>query len=241
VIIARPFSPSVQVFVSLFLALLFLVPVASAQTCNGPGHERWTVKTSLPANTDLSKSKTVALPDLLALPPAPGVKDKDARFEESRIPAFDNSLNVKEGDLLTTTGWLYLVATEQNDCDYHIQISPVSRTTTNKPTASDDCLIVEAPRPDFVNDPGLKQALTTLRSNISTKLVRGKEPANGGSVMIHPVCVRVTGQLFYDDAHLKNNGEVEIRGKRGMSSHTLWELHPITSFAIVPVSNCPAQ
>jgi hypothetical protein len=228
------------VLASLLATYLWLAPAASPQTCSGPGHERWPIKTSLPAAADLTNTKRVALNDLLSLAPAPGVKHNDARYADARIPAFGNSLNVKEGDLLTTTGWLYLVATEDNDCDYHIQISPVSQTTTKKPTASDDCLIVEAPKPDFVDNADLKQALITLRSYISTKLLRGKEPANRGSVMIHAVCVRVAGQLFYDDAHVKTNGEPELRGRRGMQSHTLWELHPINSFVIAPASSCPA-
>jgi hypothetical protein len=54
--------------------------------------------------------------------------------------------------------------------------------------------------------------------------------------MENAVCVSVTGQLFYDDAHLQG----ELRGKKGMSSHTLWELHPITAFTIAPKSACPA-
>lgn len=238
--VGRRLALLIPVFASLLLVLLSFAPPASPQSCNGPGHERWPIKTSIPAKVDLSKSKEVALADLLALPQAPGVKHNDSRFANDRIPAFDNSLNVKEGDLLTTTGWLFLVATEKDDCDYHIQISPVSRTTTNKPAASDDCLIVEAPKPDFVDNADLQDAVTTVRSYISTKLLRGKEPANAGSVMIHPVCVKVTGQLFYDDAHVGSSGP-ELRGKRDMVSHTLWELHPITSFTIVPAASCPAS
>jgi hypothetical protein len=56
--------------------------------------------------------------------------------------------------------------------------------------------------------------------------------------MIHGVCVQATGQLFYDDAHVGSDGAVEPRGKRGMDFHTLWELHPLTKFRIVPASNC---
>ena len=55
--------------------------------------------------------------------------------------------------------------------------------------------------------------------------------------MIHAVCVQVTGALFYDDAHVGKNAP-ELRGKRGMSSKSLWELHPLTSFQIVPPANC---
>jgi hypothetical protein len=224
-------------FVGLLLSTVFATPRISAQTCSGPGTERWPVKVSVPVGADLSSPKTVGLNALLALEDPTGVKHNDARFQDARIPAFSNSLSVNEGDILQTTGWLYLVATEP-DCDYHIQISNQPRTTTDKPTPEDDCVVVEAPKPDFVENADLKQAVSTLRDFIKTKILKGKEPSNTGSVMIHAVCVRVTGQLFYDDAHLGKNGTKELRGKKGMHSHTLWELHPITDFQIVQSTSC---
>ena len=224
-----------------FVALLFSITLptypTSAQTCSGPGTERWPVKVSVIAGADLSNPKTVGLNALLALEDPTGVTHNDPRFQDARIPSFSNSLSVNEGDILQTTGWLYLVATE-SDCDYHIQISNQPRTTSDKPTPQDDCVVVEAPKPDFVENSDLKQALSTLRDYIKTKILRGNEPSNTGSVMIHPVCVRVTGQLFYDDAHLGKDGTKELRGKKGMHSYTLWELHPITGFQIVPSTAC---
>ena len=221
----------------LLVAASCLAPTIAAQTCTGPGTERWPIKTSVPDGTDLAQAKPVGLKDLLSLTQPNDVKHNDPRFQDARIPNFSNSLNVKEGDLLTTTGWLYLVATE-TDCDYHIQISNQPRTTTDKPTPDDDCVVVEAPKPDFVSNIDLQQRVTTARTYIGTKIMHGAEPSNTGSVMIHAVCVQVTGQLFYDDSHVGKNGQVEIRGKKGMHSHTLWELHPITDFNIVPAPNC---
>jgi hypothetical protein len=225
--------------VLLFALILSAAPPARAQTCNGPGSERWAIKVSLPPSPNVSSPKTVSLTDLLSLADPPGITHNDPRYEKARIPAFSNSLNVKEGEILQTTGWLYLVATE-TDCDYHIQISTKPRTTTDKPTADDDCLIIEAPKPDFIDDADLKQRSATIRDYIKTKMLQDKEPSNRGSVMIHPVCVRVSGQLFYDDAHVKDNGQKELRGKKGMLSHTIWELHPLTDFTIVPSSSCPS-
>jgi len=180
--------------VGLLLCCALAAPQASAQTCHGPGTERWPIKVSVAAGADVSNPKTVNLDALLALEDVPGVRNNDSRFQATRIPAFTNSLNAKEGDILQTTGWLYLA--------------------------------------------DLKQTLSTLRDFIKTKILKGNEPSNTGSVMVHPVCVRVAGQLFYDDAHLKKNGESELRGKKGMSSKTLWELHPITNFQIVQSTAC---
>jgi len=63
------------------------------------------------------------LDKLLALGEPPAAKEDDPRYQDLRIPKFDNPLGVKEGDLVTTAGWLYLVATEKDDCDYHIQVN----------------------------------------------------------------------------------------------------------------------
>jgi hypothetical protein len=235
--LGRPSQTLGLSLVALLLSTALATYRTSAQTCSGPGTERWPVKVSLVAAADLSNPKTVALNALLTLEDPTGVTHNDPRFQDVRIPSFSNSLSVNEGDILQTTGWLYLVATE-TDCDYHIQISNQPRTTTDKPTPQDDCVVVEAPKPDFVENADLKQALSTLRDYIKTKILKGNEPSNTGSVMIHPVCVRVTGQLFYDDAHLGKDGAKELRGKKGMHSHTLWELHPITGFQIVPSTAC---
>ena len=209
-----------------------------AQTCNGPGKDRWPIKTSLPQGTSASGSgRAISLDKLLTLQAAPGVKKNDERYQADRIPAFDNPLGIKEGDLVTTSGWLYLVATESDDCDYHIQISPQARTTANKPQAGDDCIIVEAPRPDFVTESDLSGSVSRARDYIKAKLLAGKEPSSSGSVMQHAVCVTATGQLFYDDAHVGG----QPRGKQHMVSNTLWELHPITAFTIAPASACPSS
>ena len=222
------------------LSLVFLAgaPSTSAQTCSGPGTERWPVKVSLPDGANLEEPKSAGLNELLALGDPQGVSHNDPRYNAARIPAFSDSLNAKEGDILQTTGWLYLVATEKTDCDYHIQISNKPRTTTSQPTPDDDCIIVEAPKPDFIESTDLKQRVTAVRNYIKTTILKDSEPSNRGSVMVHAVCVRATGQLFYDDAHLKRDGGKELRGKKGMQSHTLWELHPITDFKIVQPSAC---
>jgi hypothetical protein len=223
----------------LIVALALAGASLYAQTCHGPGTERWPIKTSVPEGTDLNKAgQTAPLAKLLALADPQGLHHNDGQFQSARIPAFTNSLNAKEGDILSTTGWLYLVATELDDCDYHIQISTSPRTTTDKPTPDDDCLVIEAPRPDFIEDKDLSSLSGQIRDGIKRTLLANKEPSTSGSVMQHPVCVQAQGQLFYDDAHLTANGEKELRGKRGMSSHTLWELHPITGFKIVPVAAC---
>jgi hypothetical protein len=201
--------------------------VLAAASCAAwsQGVERWAVKVSVPEGTNFSKAANVALADLLALPDAPGVTHNDKRYDTARIPGKEGD-QFPEGKLITTTGWLHLVAGE-TDGDYHIQISASA-------TAGDHCLIVEVPNPDpkFKASADLDPKFAAVRDLIKTKMLAGKDPSPGGSVMQHPVFVTVTGILFYDDAHVGD----QPRGKKGMKAATLWELHPVTAigFAAAP-------
>jgi hypothetical protein len=192
-----------------------------------PGVERWPIKTSLATGVDPSKSKTVAFGDLIQLADPPGAKKNDPAFQSARIPAFSNSLNAKEGDILTVTGWLHIIATE-SDGDYHIQIS-ANRNDGNQ------CLIVEIPRPEaeFVASADLRPLFDAARTLCRTKLLHGAntEPSSTGNCMAHPPFVQVTGQLFYDDSHVGD----PPRGKKQQHAATLWELHPVTKFAFAAI------
>ena len=105
--------------------------------------------------------------DATKLPDAPSVTKNDGQFQAARIPKFDNPLGIAEGDILSTVGWLHLVAAEA-DGDYHIQISPTH----------DDDLIVEVPTPEteFVADTSLHAPLEAVRSLIRERMLRGREP-----------------------------------------------------------------
>jgi hypothetical protein len=203
----------------LFVAVL----TAASGAAWSQGVERWPVKTSVPDGTNFSKAAQVALTDLLALPDAPGVGHDDAKYQSARIPAKAGD-KFSEGQLLTTTGWLHLVAGE-TDGDYHIQISDSDST-------GDHCLIVEVPNPDpkFTASADLQPKFAAVRDLIKTKMLAGKDPSVGGSVLQHPVYVTVSGILFYDDSHVGD----PPRGKKGMHAATLWELHPVTAITFAP-------
>jgi hypothetical protein len=201
------------------------VAVLTAASCAAwpQGVERWPVKTSVPDGTNFSKATVVALADLLALPDAPGVTHNDNRFDSVRIPAQAGD-KFPEGKLVTTTGWLHLVAGE-TDGDYHIQISDSAST-------GDHCLIVEVPNPDpkFTASADLQPKFAAVRDFIKARMLKGKDPSPGGSVMQHQFQVTVSGILFYDDSHVGD----PPRGKKGMKAATLWELHPVTAMAFAP-------
>ena len=203
--------------------LFTLVLTAASCAAYAQGTERWSIKTSVPEGTNFSKATQVALLDLLALPNAPEVTHNDPRYQSARIPAKAGD-QFPEGKLITTTGWLHLVAGE-TDGDYHIQISGSAET-------GDHCLIVEVPNPDpkFTESADLQPKFAAVRDLIKTKMLAGKDPSVSGSVMQHPVYVTVSGILFYDDSHVGD----QPRGKKGMKAATLWELHPVTAIAFAP-------
>ncbi len=209
-----------------FLSLAFTKIVLAQPADMKPGSEqaRWPIKTSV---VDLEATPhELTLDDLFKLPEAPGVKARDPRYADARIPPFDNAAGVKEGDLITVTGWLHLVAFE-SDGDYHMQISA-------DPEDGNNCLIVETPLndKDYVKDSDLRQALQGVRDKVDQLMPKGV-PSDAGTVLDKPVYVRVTGQLFYDDWHV---GQAKARGKKGMKAVNLWELHPVTAFEIISAS-----
>ena len=147
-----------------------------------PGKARWPIKTSVPEGADLDHPSRADLGDLIdadKLPDAPGVTKNDARFQDALIPKFDNPLGVTEGNILSTVGWLHLVAAE-GDGDYHIQISPA-----HDDDHGTDFLIVEVPTPEteFVVDTSLHPRLEAVRSLIRERMLRGSEPSTRGSVL----------------------------------------------------------
>jgi len=189
------------------------------------GVDRWSVKTSLPSGSDPAHAKTVAIADFIALVDPPAANEADKLFQQTRIPPFNNSLNVKEGDLVTLKGWLWLVALE-NDGDYHIQISA-------SPTSGDHCLIVEVPNPDpaFEASPESRPLFQAVRDFLRARTLNQQEPSRCGSVMQHPPYVQVTGQVFFDAHHV---ADPKPRGKKCMHAATIWELHPVVDMKFAP-------
>ncbi len=202
---------------------------AAPLPCRKPGTERWPIKTSIPPGAATVK---MTLADALSdakLPPLTKVKTDDPRYQSKRI--LDQP--VKENKLITVSGWLYLVAFEADDCDFHIQLSPQPRTSANPPTAADNCMIVEVPSGQYAS--GISTQVEGVRDWVVLNLLHKTDPKIGSvHVMQNPVYVKVTGALFYDDGHSYRPDHTTGRGKKGMESKTLWEVHPITSIAFAP-------
>jgi hypothetical protein len=171
----------------------------------------------------------MTLQDALNLPRLTDVRTNDKRFQSVRI----TGEAVNEDTLVTISGYLYLVGFESDDCDFHIQISPEPRTSSNPATKADNCMIVEIPSGQYA--AGIADQADGLRQWVIDNLLAKTAPRIGSvHVMAHPVYVTVTGALFYDDSHEYMADGGTGRGKKGMESKTLWELHPVTAIAFAP-------
>jgi len=188
-----------------------------AQTCDHPGSKRWVLKTALKQGASARRGTFVELTDLLRLPDPPDADELDhAAFATTLAPAFSNTLNLGEGDLIEVEGWVHLIAFEP-DGDYHIQMT-ASRTDGNHN------LIVEVPCPAFVK-PRLRSRVGDVRAFVLAELPGGREASAAGRPIKPARFVRLRGQLFYDANHFGG----EPRGKLGMKAATIWEVHPVVA------------
>ena len=102
----------------LIRGIAFALALPGAPTpSHALGHQRWEIKTSVPAGKSLTHGTITDLATLMNLPDVPGVTHSDKRYNSKRIPTAVEGH--KEGEMVTTKGYLLLVASE-DDGDYHI-------------------------------------------------------------------------------------------------------------------------
>lgn len=199
-----------------------------------PGIDRWAIKTKV--EKIATKPKVAPLKKLLTLPLLPEKYSTD-EYSNKLIPE-TVAKDLKEGMIVTTTGYIQLVALEKDkekkDGDYHIQM-------TLKQKWGDSCFIVEIPYPEFITNATLKILCEKNRDYIRKNIFKNEkmDPSSGGKSVEKGVYVRVTGQLFYDAHHageMRNPDKLKrkYRGKQGdgpseMHSYTAWEIHPVTN------------
>lgn len=193
-----------------FLAQLLVPSALRAQgsSCTAIGADRWAVKTMAPA---AGVPRALTLAEIAALPVpttvsagARGVAHLEGRYLEA-VPAD----SLREGQLVTVTGWVRLVKVSADDCDLHIQMTP-------ERAAPDPMIIVEIPRPDrkHVHDAALRALLAIARDSL-----RAAVKAAG-----LPQLLTITGALFFDTSHFPDCAN---RGVGGMHAASCWEIHPV--------------
>jgi hypothetical protein len=178
----------------------------------------------VPKKSSIVRAKRVFLSSLMKLDdPDPAPKRRQP-VTGLILGAKANALRVHEGQILRTRGYVRLVATEDNDCEYHLQL-------TLRPD-SDTSFIVEVAKDDAtsIHSTFVRGRAKEVRAWVRDELLAGSEPPEGGRLIAPPVFVEVVGQLFFDSAH----GKHDARGKMGMPAATRWELHPVLRIAKVP-------
>ncbi len=203
------------------------------------GDNRWEIKTSISGRAFVDDDVVVSFEDFAALPdPVLNPKKNDPGYQKKFYPEFPNKPELREGDIVTVRGWLHLVALE-NDGDYRIQIS-------DDPELGYQTIIARVPLNDskFVKSPILRARLNDIRQQLSvaatgfvyyvareggSNVLKRREAAEAGTVIVPAMQVEVTGQLFYDNGLISD----AQKGKKGMRVVTHWTLHPVSNLKFI--------
>lgn len=194
---------------------------AVSQGCTNVGKNRWAVKTMAPAG---GTARAMDATQFAALPAPPDFSKKGGRKLATRYPT-PIAAGLREGDLVALSGWAQFVKLSDDDCDYHIQLTPTR-------SGKQGTVIVEIPQPDaaHVADAGLRSRLTAARAALLSQLGLKTPPTTKGVWIKDPVYLEFTGALFFDANDYPKCG---LRGRR-VGAATCWELHPVTAVRAVP-------
>jgi hypothetical protein len=132
----------------------------------------------------------------------------------------NTAIDPRENQTYTLSGDLWRVKVEDNDCDFHLEVSP--------PGAGIDAdrVIVEIPQgPDF----------TTLRD----RLIQALAAAGAGDLrhtksidLSQPIRVQVGGYAFFDAFHYSKANPKRGHGHGTQMVGTIWELHPVLELGL---------
>lgn len=169
---------------------------------------RSAMKHRAPADSGAS-AQTVTVANVLAWAAPANIATPSTRRSGTAI---DN----RENQVFTITGDLWRVIIEDNDCDFHFEI-----TTPGQPKTAAR-IIVEVPQGD---------AYLEVRTALLKELTaNGYELAVAKSLTLDdPLRVTVTGFAFYDAAHYSKKNPKKGHSHGTAFVGTLWELHPVWS------------
>jgi hypothetical protein len=166
-----------------------------------------------------SRGKKVSLGYLLRFPLLNPAYDNQVRMS-NHVPT-DAYSGFKEGDLVTTHGYISLIAIEDSGTKnetYYIQL-------VVNPYRKDSCLNVRITANQFAGDDR-KRLTEGARQFVRQQLLNGNAPSRSGNVMQSPVYVCITGHLVYNSAlagAMRGPHPLYI-GKKGVRSYTPWEI-----------------
>ena len=165
------------------------------------------------------KNKRVSLGYILQFPLLERSYDNQLRTT-NHVPT-DAYSGFKEGDMITTHGYISLIAIEDSGTKnetYYIQL-------VANPYRKDSCLNIRITADQFAGD-ARKKLTENARLFVREQLLSGKTPTRSGNVMQRPVFVSITGQLVYNSAlagAMRGPRPLYI-GKKGVRSYIPWEI-----------------
>lgn len=190
--------------------LLLLIIIASKPIdgcgCNYLGeatHKRVKVKDRSPASP--SGATPLNVSDILSM--------KATKTETAAIRVDENKPVVREKQIVTVTGYAWIIKESDDDCDVHIEMSETNSKTAKR-------IIAEIPNtnPYCTFRSSVLGALVTKFHLPVKKVYRFDNGDNNGKA----IKITVTGYLFWDSGHpTGNNHGSEFVG-------SVWEVHPIS-------------
>lgn len=192
-------------------AVLLLFVISSSKTidvcgCNYLGtatHKRIKVKDRSPANP--SGAIPLRVSDILSM--------KATKTETATIKKDENNPVVREKQIVTVSGYAWIIKESDDDCDVHIEMSETNSKTTKR-------IIAEIPNtnPYCTFRSSVLGALVTKFHLPAKKAYHFDNGDNGGKA----IKITVTGYLFWDSGHPtgNNHGSVHVG--------SVWEVHPIS-------------
>lgn len=195
-------------------------------------HDRWSIKTSIDSAAAQLAPKAIEIAALEHRGPVQLSVSDESTFDAKLVPKVAGD-EFYEGEVVSTEGYIHLVAFESDDSDYHIQMN---ENATNEATDLLSCVVVEIPHPKAAASSALGDDFAAARKLIRDKCFAGAQPT--GTVK-QPLHVRVTGQLFFDLYHMFHSkdpggGRGKAVDHHPMKATTIWEIHPVTRIELLP-------
>jgi hypothetical protein len=148
-----------------------------------------------------------SVPNIIALNHQLPVDVKNASVRKQNVP-----ISPVERNVYTITGDLWRVKMEDNDDEYHLEISArgASRTANR--------IVAEIP-PDPAYAGTRRRLLSMLPGNYIFQPKTSRD-------FTHSIPIRVTGYAFFDGHHWSSKS---VRGNKHGTKYTatLWEIHPV--------------
>ena len=151
------------------------------------------------------------VPDVIALNNQLPAGVKNSAVRNSKVP-----ISPAEGEVYTVEGDLWRVKMEDNDDEYHLEISARGGSKTA------DRIVAEIP-PDQRYAGTRRKLLSLLPGDYVFKPKTSRD-------FTHPIPIRITGYGFFDGAHWSSK---KVRGNMHGTKYTatLWEIHPVWKVA----------